>query len=266
MEVAVSNDPNDLQQVALVPARLLAPGSEGRSWREAVISGADHVPEVAAEWQKLAGHATFLEMGGLVGGADRDRTWELVGRIAATGEQLGLAYTAAIEVDFWRQAKMATDTVQTAYEMGHRAMAELQAYFTIGSGHGLVNVAARTLALAQDLRAALASKNKKWRNAFPPFSESEGDWPALSQQTAARLSEVAALSPHPEVRELLKPVVTLHADERWRKLDAYRGKAFHRWRPQSAGGSIPAISVGPFTRWAGVATKPIRPSRLWRCR
>ena len=66
-------------------------------------------------------------------------------------------------------------------EMAKRALAEIVGHYVFGAGHGLFNLAARTVALDEKLKNDLGSK---LGTDFPPLSERWKDWPSASPSKA----------------------------------------------------------------------------------
>lgn len=73
-------------------------------------------------------------------------------------------------------------------EMAKRALAEVVGHYVLGAGHGLFNLAARTVALDQTLKGDLRIK---LGTDFPPLSEQRKDSPQAAK--AATLQDVAQL-------------------------------------------------------------------------
>jgi hypothetical protein len=215
---------------ALVPGRLFAPGSAARTWRDVTIAGGEDIPQQAADWQKIAAQANWWEVHSVTAGTEQNRAFELAGLMASVGERLGLAYTAAVESELWRRTEATTREQRAAYDMGCRAMSELQAHYVISVAHGLINVTARALALHLGLRTRLQDM---FRTVFRPFSEERADWIPCNPATAAKLATVAASLTDEAVTRLPIPVNTLVTGAAWISLEKHRGKDFHRWRPQS---------------------------------
>lgn len=226
---------------SLVLGRLAAPGSEGRTWREAHVADAERVLNVAQDWQQIGSRAFMWEMGGALYGAGRDRAYEVAGRMAAVGEQFGLAFSAAVEASFWREAVDSAPTKEAAH-MGWRAMTELMTYYIMGASHGLINVAARTLAFDSNLRDRIRAI---FPTALPVFSEEKTDSLSFNAKNVGGLFRIAKEHPSPSVAALIGPLKGLAADPDWRALEQARGKDFHRWRPQSIS-RLPQVS--PWTQ------------------
>src|SRR4051794_4811168 len=91
---AENETPSEGRLVATV-IRELCPGTLP-PWDPALR---EHI-ELSLEWQKVGLSAQFWEMG-TTRAEQRDRGYELAGRIASVGEQFGLAGTAALNYLAW---------------------------------------------------------------------------------------------------------------------------------------------------------------------
>ncbi len=218
---------------AVVPARLArAPIRE----LPAAVSDRAHVGvrDQAMSWQQIARYATFWEMAARA--ADEGFAYALAGQMASAGEQLALAYAAAVEVAIWQEAEEG-DGPEIAREMGMRAMAEAQSLFVIGAGHALVNVAVRALSLRQDLKTQLIATlfSGNVAGTLDPFSSERSDWLSMNKPTCKKLRKVTQLSNSQEIIDLVEPVVSYGLGQAWNQLVDRRGEDFHRWRAQTHG-------------------------------
>jgi hypothetical protein len=180
---------------------------------------------LSLEWQQTGGYAEFWE----AAGAEENRLYEIAGCRAGVGEQVGLACTAERDYLGWGQVTLEGAEAVEA-EMAKRALAEVVGHYVLGAGHGLFNLAARTVALDQTLKGDLRSK---LGTDFPPLSEQRRDWPQASR--AATLQRVARGSAVPEIQGVADPVVALVTSDEWERLNDARGSDFHRWRVQTDG-------------------------------
>ncbi|QDZ14171.1 hypothetical protein [Humibacter ginsenosidimutans] len=191
----------------------------------------NRVTETALTWQELGGEASFQEMSAVANRAEPGRVFTLFGRIASAGEQLGIAGTAYRDARAWVAQPSSDDRIG----LPARALAEISGYYAISTGHGLVNVAARLLALETRSRAMLARSQPRSKG-FPPFDERFDHWLAFNTSSVSSLEEAA--EHHMEARQLAHLLRTLIDDERWAKLVDRRNVDFHRWRPQSVHGGV----------------------------
>lgn len=226
--------------VALIPRRLMAPTSKKKLPKDVTDPEHERVVRQSADWQQLSSHAVFWEMGAISQGAEKNRTYGLVGQMAAVGEQLGLAYSAAVEVALWRWVRDKVtepdEEKDAAREMSMRAMAESQCYFVMGAGQALANVCVYALALDPTLRASLGSqfRSRGGRPSFMPFSSKKEDWVFMNEVTGKRFLTVVSASPI-EVVELVQPVADFSKSSVWKDLASRRGEDYHQWRPQTHG-------------------------------
>ncbi len=211
------------------------------------------VRDSALEWQCLSGEAWFWEMASPE--AVENAAYALAGQMASVGEQLALAYSAAVEVALW-QLEPTVEAEPVVREMSIRAMAEAQSLFVIGAGHAFANVALRALTVRADLKARLAASfQPKAADAFAPFSQKRDDWISLNPHACKKLAAVAAASKSTDIAELIAAVVGYGRSSEWRALVERRGEDFHRWRPQTHG--LPGISQrSPWTYVPATATAP----------
>jgi hypothetical protein len=127
--------------------------------------------------------------------------------------------------------------------MASRALAEMCGYFVLAAGHGLGNLTMRTLALSSDACRVLARRRPD-ADGFPPFSDKQQAWPALTPTLAAQAVEAAEATPFAAVADLCRVLVTLTRDSRWLVLEQRRHDDYHRWRPQSLPtGGVPTRSL-----------------------
>jgi hypothetical protein len=137
--------------------------------------------------------------------------------MSSAGEQLGLAFTCAVESELWKAAE------DFRYrDMGQRALIELQSHFIIGTGHGLINVALRALALHLDTRNRLEAI---FKTSFPPYSENQRDWKSLNANEADKLKRAVAES-EAVLRSLVRPVISIAQSQEWSSLLDRRGRIF----------------------------------------
>lgn len=105
--------------------------------------------EVAADWHAGQVEAQFQELRASAQGIERDRVFELVGCMSSTGERFGLALAAGNEVTLWskvRETPAADRMAEAQREISQRALAELQGYYLLGTGHTMGSIVLRTLA------------------------------------------------------------------------------------------------------------------------
>lgn len=255
--------------IAVVPMRLASAPHRALPPR-AASEEFEAVAQQALAWQETASMASYWEMGSR-GNADPNnagRVYAFAGQIAAAGEQLALAHGAAVEVAIWEEVR-AGSKLDASYEMSMRALAEAQCLFVIGTGHALINVVARALAMKAELRDRLghAFVRDGHNPTFEAFSNDRNDWLSLNRSTCSRLDKAAADQPK-EVTAMISPMVAFVTGTAWKTIVERRGQDFHRWRPQSdgiegvprsnpwqqvPGGRSLNSSVGPYTDGTGLA-------------
>ena len=192
--------------------------------------------ETAREWQHSGQQWDLAEIRASTAGVTRGRMTELVGRMAAAGEELGLACTAALEASRWR----ARWDEERAH-MAARAMADLTAHYCLLVGHGLVNMTARLMHLRGELAYDQAKKPYRIAVESPPFTE-HGAWLAMNAENVRELRRDAAASNTPELIELAALLVRLEQNQTWREVVGRRNTEFHRMRPQTIDGGVPQVN------------------------
>lgn len=209
------------------------------------------VQRVAMDWQTMGMYAPIAEMHGARQGALQDRMSELMGRAAAAGEQLGLAWTLDQELQRWHAADSDSHPGRS---MATRALAETCGYYLLGAAHGLGNLTARTLVLSNAAGAVLNTRRPR-ANRFPPFSAEREAWPPLNRKLADHLVEAALATGDAAAIALCEVVVGLLDDHRWEALVQRRDVDYHRWRPQG----LPSGGVPQRTLWdnAGTANRSL---------
>lgn len=200
---------------------------------------------VALEWQTRGQDADLAEAGAVsTMGAAPGRVFELIGRVAAAGEQLGLAGTCLLEAEGW----LNSDAVQHtpgATDMAVRALAEMVGYYALSTAQGLINVTLRTL-LASPHGPKKADTIQQYRRAaaLPPFTPDRKAWIFFNKDAVKWLRSVVAITDDPTVTQWFDPVAQLLDDDRWTALTNRRHEDFHRWRPQSL-----STGVEPRSPW-----------------
>lgn len=210
--------------------------SSGLSVAETVFDR--RVRAVALDFQRVGIDSAFSEMQGVVNGIEPDRTTELIGRIASTGEQLALAGAALRDMGAWQ-----SQNGPNAAASG-RALAEVVAYFAYGAAHGLGNVTARLFAMEGRSREAFSKQAKGWKSneGFPPFGTKAAHWISFNAKSIDSIE--AASQHHPEATGVVGVLRALDADAAWSAMVDRRHNDFHRWRPQSS-----SSGVAPVSQW-----------------
>lgn len=190
--------------------------------------------ETSRERQKMGVWAQMVEIHGMTHGLPEGRLTEMVGRIAAAGEQLGLASTCSREAHRW----LAQPEDDVSRPIAARSLAEMTGYYALTAAHGLGNITLRTLLLNN---AAAASINAKYKKAegFPPFTDDREAWRPLNPSLVEALDVAAQAVRQATVTALVGVLADLVHDPRWIALEGRRNIDFHRWRPQSVAGGVP---------------------------
>lgn len=202
------------------------------------------VMDVSTEWQKMGANAHLAEIHGMLNGLEEGRLTEIIGRIAAAGEQLGLASTSSRDANGWLESDRSPASVAVAA----RALAEITGYYSIGAAHGLGNITLRLLKL-DPRSAAVVDAAYPGAKGFLPFSEHRDAWLPFNSRLAATSRDAADEIGDVNVDALVDAVVSLADDERWIALSGQRGEDFHRWRLQTISGGVPKES--PWTHLDG---------------
>lgn len=241
---SAAQEATERQLLGLIPRRL-GPETTGP-----VPNHMHSALRLALAWQTIGAYAEFWESAG----AEENRLYELAGCRAGVGEQVGLACTAERDYLGWERMKLeGVEAVEA--EMAKRALAEVVGHYVLGAGHGLFNLAARTVALDGALKSDL---RRKLGTDFPPLSEQRKDWPPAAN--GKTLQAVARSSVIPEIRSVADPIVTLVASVEWKRLNDARGSDFHRWRVQTDG--IAGVAKrSPWKRGDGVRSLEIGVTR-----
>ena len=188
--------------------------------------------------------SSFEELSAVTLGAEPNRMIELVGRIAAAGEQLALAGASHRDSRAWDLS----DPLNVHSSVSVRALSEIAGYYMISAAHGIVNATARLFALEHRSRTAFSSANKgrSSNDGFPPFGGQPSHWLPFNQNSINLVA--SATSHHSTASDLVAVMQELLDDPRWSALAERRNIDFHRWRPQSIEGG-----VSPSSPWAALA-------------
>jgi hypothetical protein len=252
---------SDTDELMIWPGRLAA-DTDGETVR-AVLKRRrwDQKSEVAKAWHVTRSEAQWQELGAVDCGIERNRIFELLGCMSSISERFGLAIAAGNEVALWeqRRAQLGSDRGdQAAHEMCQRAMGEHFAYYLLGTGHGLAAVVLRTLALDDVLRPRLLDV----LGASCVIDSGDPlDWPALNTDTCRKLRRVARDSTRPAMQAVVEPITTITQSSLWGELDAIRGEAYHRRRPQTS--LVDGVPLGSAWRFGpnGAATLALGTAR-----
>lgn len=233
-----SSSAGDSEQLTTRPDEFVLPDS--LSAREPVAGSAFdlRLREVALTFQRVGLDSAFSEMQGIVNGIGQDRTTELIGRIASTGEQLALAGAAFRDMRAW-QVQNGVNAAASG-----RALAEVVAYFAYGAAHGLINATARLFAMESRSRETFSkqAKGRYSNEGFPPFGTKAAHWLSFNASNIKSIEQ--ATQHHPEASGLIEVLRELETNAAWGAMVDRRHNDFHRWRPQSS-----SVGVAPETQW-----------------
>lgn len=209
----------------------LAPpsGSRPDNTREQYLS----IAKLAQEWQKTGTGAIWSEAHAARLGLERDRVHEIVGCVAAAGEQLGLAWTAQQDMQRWLASE------SSGKPMATRAFAEMCSYFALGAANAVANATLRTLLLNSEARSTLTKLRK---TKYLPFSDEARDWCSFNGDLVGYLKAGAHAIGNADADHLVLITEQLWQDGRWKTMVHRRGRDYHRWRPQSIEGGVPRNS------------------------
>jgi hypothetical protein len=188
------------------------------------------IVELAQEWQKTGARAIQGEAHAALLNLERNRVHELIGCIAAAGEQLGLAWTSQQDMQRWLASE------NDGQPMATRALAEACSYFALGSANAMANATLRTLLLNSEARSAIPNKT-----AYSPFSDKKWDWRSFDGNLVKDLKACARAIGNADADDLIFITEHLSQDEPWKLMVNRRGLDYHRWRPQSIEGGVPRI-------------------------
>lgn len=226
-----SDDEADKVVTALV-LRTLFSGVDYGPWPEPLPATA----QTALDWQSIGQNVNFFELHGFTLGLEEGRVAELVGRIAAAGEQLGLAWTCEQDMRRWLDPSAPRDR----FSASSRALAEITGYYAMSAGHGLANVTLRTLLVHPEAAAVIdQTMDGKRAKGFAPFSDAPAAWISLNKRAALQLQAAGAIVGQHSVNCMTERVAALAQDPRWIALISRRNVDYHRWRPQSVAGGVP---------------------------
>ena len=202
----------------------------------------EHIAHVSREMQMTGVHTPLAAVSTMWNGASwaTDRLTEIMGRVASSGEQIGLALAASRDARRWLNDDAAATSESEVVAV--RAHAEMLTYWALGAAHGLGNVLLRMLWLDTNARPLLEAAYPK-AESFEPFSNSRDAWEQFGPKVikiARKASGAAASSTGTTIVDALD---SLTADPRWDRLMVLRGVNFHQWRPQSLRGGTPKHSM-----------------------
>ncbi|GAA1795121.1 hypothetical protein GCM10009682_16060 [Luedemannella flava] len=230
---------NEDSRTAAMAVKTFAVPPDDPAWQQSHTREA--VLDTALEWQKRGVLASFVEVKATsMFGVGKNLAHELVGCVAAAGEQLGLAWTSEQDSERWRGSSA------SGRDMTMRALADIRAHFSLGAAHGMANATLRTLLLSKiPGDAVVAADKSKQIKRNPAFSSDRAAWPTFNARLVTALEAGVSASGQQSVADLVKCLRDLRDDSRFQALEDRRGMDYHRWRPQSlpAGRGVPQSTL-----------------------
>lgn len=234
--------------VAAAVVGTLAPGDGGKPFTDADRKRA----MVPHDWQMLGAHYQWAEIHGVTKGLPYGYFSDLLGRAAAAGEQLGIAFAALRDAEVWRDSEAEPHT-STRRSISGRAMAEASGLWAVSAGHAAVNVVARVVRLHP--AAATGLDRKLGWAGFPiPFDSGRSANLSLNVQTVKTIRTAASQAAESALAELVQPLCELAEDVAWAALVARRDAGYHRLRPRSIEGGVPSGSPWVADKTSGSMT------------
>jgi hypothetical protein len=211
----------------------LSPGNVGKDFTTSDKAFA----QIPHDWQMLGASYQWAELHGAISGLPNGYAADLIGRAAAAGEQLALAFAAVRDAEVWRDTSV-RPVQASRRSIAGRGMAEASGLWAVSAGHAITNVASRVVRLhklASDL-----DKKLKWSVPPAPFDPSPKANLSINTPTVNSIMSVAKRTAEPALIELVQPLDVLVSSAAWRATTARRDAGYHRLRPQSLAGGVPA--------------------------
>jgi len=213
----------------------LFPGDSGQPFTDT-----DQEPvSVPQDWQALGALYEFAELHGVTRGLPNGYLADLLGRAAAGGEQLGLAFAARRDSEVWRD--ITPEAKQEARRnIAGRAMAEASGLWALSAGHAAANVVARVVRIHKG--STSLDKDLNWTGLPVPFDSGRLANLSLNFATVKHIKRAAAATGESDLVALIEPLSILAMSPAWIALVARRDVGYHRLRPQSIEGGVPSQS------------------------
>jgi hypothetical protein len=243
----VMTQPKQHGPVVAAVVSSLSPGDVGKPFTTADRARA----MVSHDWQMLGAQYEFAEIHGVSRGLPRGYFADLLGRAAAAGEQLGLAFAALRDAEVWRDTDI-EPTSANQRNIAGRAIAEASGLWAVSAGHAAVNVVARIVRIHGE--AGTLDKKLRWDGLPTPFDTGRFANLSLNAETAKSIGAAARRTREPALVELVEPISTLTKSAAWGALVLRRDAGYHRLRPQSVQGGVPSANPWEPDRSAGAWT------------
>lgn len=225
----------------------LSPGDVGKPFTDADLPRV----KIPNDWQKLGAHYEWAEIHGVSRGLPHGYFADLLGRAAAAGEQLGLAFAALRDAEVWRD--MVTEPASASRRnIAGRAIAEASGLWAVSAGHATVNVVARVVRIHRS--AASLDKKLGWTGFPAPFDSGRHANLSLNAETVKHILAASQRTGEVELVEFVEPLGRLTKGAAWAALVARRDAGYHRLRPQSIEGGVPSENPWAPDQTAGAMT------------
>lgn len=218
--------------VVAAVAGTLSPGDVGKPFTDEDRARA----MVPHDWQLLGAHHDWAELLGVGTGLPHGYFTDLLGRAAAAGEQLGIAFAALRDAEVWRDT--ATEPTSPNHRnIAGRAIAEASGLWAVSAGHAAINVVARVVRIHD--KAVGLDKKLRWKGLPTPFDPGRFANLSLNPDTVKSVMAAARQTSESTLVELVAPLDALVKSAAWTALVARRDAGYHRLRPQSIAGGVP---------------------------
>jgi hypothetical protein len=236
--------------VAAAVVGTLSPGDVGKPFTDA-----DRVAAmVPHDWQMLGAMYEWAEIHGVTSGLPHGYLSDLLGRAAAAGEQLGLAFAALRDAEVWRDTKVGPE-YESRRTIAGRAMAEASGLWAVSAGHAAVNVVARVVRIHSN--AAGLDTPLRWDGLPKPFDAGREANLSLNAEIVQHILKAAKTTGELALVEFVEPLHTLTRDLAWAALKKRRDAGYHRLRPQSIDGGVPSENPWIADTAAGALTMSV---------
>jgi hypothetical protein len=245
--MAVVSDQKSKGRVVAAVVSTLSPGDVAKPFIDADRTRA----MVSHDWQMLGAQYEGAEMHGVSKGLPHGYFADLLGRAAAAGEQLGLAFAALRDAEVWRDT-VVEPTSATHRNIAGRAVAEASGLWAVSAGHAAVNVVARVTRIHS--KAAGLDAKLSWTGLPAPFDSGRPANLSLNPKTVKYILAAAQQTGEVALVELVEPLDALVKSAAWGALVARRDAGYHRLRPQSIEGGVPSANPWATDQVSGALT------------
>lgn len=241
------SEPESKGPVVAAVVGTLLPGDVGKPFTDA-----DRIRAmVSHDWQMLGAQYEWAEIHGVSKGLPHGYFADLLGRAAAAGEQLGLAFAALRDAEVWRDTATEPATANHRNIAG-RAVAGASGLWAVSAGHAVVNVVARVVRIHS--KAAGLDVKLSWTGLPAPFDSGRLANLSLNPETVKYILAAARQTGKVALADLVEPLDDLVKSAAWAALAARRDAGYHRLRPQSIEGGVPSVNPWATDQAAGTLT------------